>query len=132
MLRRRVAILLGQWVSIGISDANRPLVYEIFQHLFDPQDSTNDHVVLITAARHLKTVVDDFGFSPDAFIPYAPVMMDRILTLIQEVENTETKMVILGTIRTIAVRLEQHVLPYSDRIVSILPGLWEASGGMYY
>ena len=46
----------------------------------------------------------------------------------QEVENTETKLAILETIRTIAVRLENHISPFTDQIVSILPGLWEASG----
>jgi len=35
---------------------------------------------------------------------------------------------VLDTIRTIVVRLESHVSPFTDQIVSILPGLWEASG----
>jgi hypothetical protein len=50
------------------------------------------------------------------------------MSLIQEVENTETKMAILETIRVIAVRLEDQISPFADQIVSILPGLWEASG----
>ena len=32
VLRRRIAILLGQWITIKISEENRPIVYQIFQH----------------------------------------------------------------------------------------------------
>ncbi|RAL58186.1 hypothetical protein DID88_002321 [Monilinia fructigena] len=84
--------------------------------------------VRITAARQFKAIVDDFEFQVDSFLPYAPDILGRNMTLIQEVENTETKLVILETIRIIAVRLETHISPYADQIVSILPGLWEASG----
>jgi hypothetical protein len=128
VLRRRIAILLGQWITIKISEPNRPLVYQIFQHLLKAEDETNDHVVCITAARQFKAVVDDFSFNTAGFLPYAAEILGRIMTLIQEVENTETKLAILDTIRMIAIRLEYNISPYADQIVSILPGLWEASG----
>jgi hypothetical protein len=128
VLRRRIAILLGQWITVKISDANRPVVYQIFQHLLKSEDETNDHVVRITAARQFKAVVDDFSFDGEKFVPYAPDILSRTMALIQEVENTETKMAILETIRMIAVRLEKHISPFADQIVSILPGLWEGSG----
>lgn len=128
VLRRRIAILIGQWVTIKISEANRPLVYQIFQHLLKTEDETNDHVVRVTAARQLKLVVDDFLFQAEGFLPFAPDILGRMMALTQEVENTETKMAVLETIRIVAVRLEQHIVPFTDHIVSILPGLWEASG----
>ena len=128
VLRRRIAILIGQWVTIKISESNRRLVYQIFQHLLKSEDVTNDHVVRVTAARQFKAVVDDFSFVPDGFLPYAPDILRQTMALIQEVENTETKMAILDTVRVIAVRLEHHISPFADQIVSILPGLWEASG----
>jgi hypothetical protein len=37
-------------------------------------------------------------------------------------------MAVLETIRVISVRLEQHISPFADQIVSILPQLWEVSG----
>ncbi|CAG8952857.1 hypothetical protein HYFRA_00007571 [Hymenoscyphus fraxineus] len=128
VLRRRIAILIGQWVTIKISETNRPLIYQIFQHLLKKEDETNDYVVRVTAARQFKAVVDDFTFAADGFLPYAPDFLERMMALIQEVENTETKMAILETIRVIAVRLESKIAPFADQIVSILPGLWEASG----
>ncbi|KAG9233175.1 armadillo-type protein [Amylocarpus encephaloides] len=128
VLRRRIAILIGQWITIKISEENRPLVYQIFQHLLKKEDETNDYVVRVTAARQFKAVVDDFSFVAEGFLPYAPDFLGRLMALILEVENTETKMAILETIRVIAMRLEGHISPFADQIVSILPGLWEASG----
>lgn len=128
VLRRRIAILIGQWITIKVSEANRPLVYQIFQHMLKTEDETNDYVVRVTAARQFKTVVDDFTFNAEGFLPYAPDILGRIMALIQDVENTETKLAILETIRALAIRLEMHIVPFADQIVSILPGLWEASG----
>ncbi|KAI9744571.1 MAG: hypothetical protein M1818_002100 [Claussenomyces sp. TS43310] len=128
VLRRRIAILLGQWITVKIDVANRPLVYQIFQHLLNSQDEINDIVVRMTAARQFKAVVDDFGFEAEGFLPFATDILSRLMALIQEVDHTETKMAILDTIRTIAVRLEQHISPFADQIVSLLPRLWEASG----
>ncbi|KAN0093757.1 ARM repeat-containing protein [Hyaloscypha variabilis] len=127
VLRRRIAILLGQWITIKVSEENRPLVYQIFQHLLKREDETNDHVVRITAARQFKAVCDDFSFEPDGFLPYAQDILHKLLQLMEEV-STEIRMPILDTIRAIAVRLEHRISQFADEIVSILPSLWESSG----
>jgi hypothetical protein len=127
VLRRRIAILIGQWITIKISEENRPLVYQIFQHLLKREDETNDHVVRITAARQFKAVCDDFSFDPDGFLPYAQDILHKLLQLMEEV-NTEIRMPILDTIRAIAVRLENRISQFADEIVSVLPSLWEGSG----
>ena len=103
VLRRRIAILIGQWITIKISDANRPLVYQLFQHLLNKNDETNDHVVRVTAARYVndlevaiqgsyktltsirqfKIIADDFGFNPEEFLPYAQNMLNLMIELLQ-------------------------------------------------
>ncbi|KAL1303880.1 hypothetical protein AAFC00_000334 [Neodothiora populina] len=128
ILRRRIAILLGQWISIQVSNENRPLVYQIFQHLLDPSDACNDQVVRVTAGRQFKNIVDDWEFGPEAFLPYAETIMTRLMQLIQNVELTETKMALLNTISVMVERLEHHIAPYAERIITLLPPLWEQSG----
>jgi hypothetical protein len=128
ILRRRIAILVGEWIPVKISEGNRPLVYQIFQHLLNSQDTTNDRVVRLTASRQLKVAVDDFSFTSDSFLPYAPDILSRLMALIQEVEETEAKLPVLETIRSIVIRMEQNISPFADQLVSLLPGLWDASG----
>ena len=87
----------------------KPIVYQIFQHLLDNSDPMNDQVVRITAGRKFHAVADEWEFQADNFLPYAPVMLDRLMALVQEVELPETKMALLNTISLIVYRLEHHV-----------------------
>ncbi|KAK8215722.1 armadillo-type protein [Phyllosticta capitalensis] len=128
VLRRRIAILLGQWITIKVSDESKPLVYQIFQHLLNKNDPLNDHVVRVTAGRQLKNIADDWEFNIEAFLPYATDTLGHLMALIREVELTETKMALLNTISVIVERLEHHITPYANSIVSLLPPLWDQSG----
>lgn len=128
IIRRRIAIIISQWISIKIAKEKKPIVYQIFQHLLDPTDPLNDQVVRVTAGRKFKDVADEWEFHADNFLPYAPVMLERLMALVQEVELPETKMALLNTISIIVERLEHHITPYANSIVSLLPPLWEQSG----
>lgn len=148
ILRRRIAILLSQWVSVKISQGNRPTLYKITQHLLNKADPMNDIVVRLTAARSLKSSVDEWDFKIDDFLSFASDIFEKIMDLIEEVEETETRMSLVNVIAIIVERLEHHVscphyfryvvytniftiikvAPFADRIVQILPPLWEQTG----
>ncbi|KAE8354057.1 armadillo-type protein [Aspergillus coremiiformis] len=128
LLRRRIAILLGHWVPVKSGELNRDAIYQIFQYLLSKQDPLNDLVVRITAGRQLKHVIDPFEFSPTGFMPYAPSTLQDLMSLVQEVELSETKMGLLDTVRTAVIKMEDHISPFSDQILSLLPPLWESSG----
>ena len=106
ILRRRIAIVLGQWMPVK-EGLDRPLVYQIFQHLLDPDG--NDQVVRVTAGRQLRNVIDPFEFTADGFNPYANTTITRLMKLIEQVELPETKRALLGTLSVIISRMNQHV-----------------------
>ncbi|KAF2723521.1 ARM repeat-containing protein [Polychaeton citri CBS 116435] len=126
ILRRRAAILLGQWITINVTE--RQLVYQVFQHLLDASDSLNDEVVRVTAGRQLAKIADDWEFKAPDFLPFAETTLDRMMHLIEEVELSETKMALLNTISVIVERLDHHITPFAERIIGLLPPLWEQSG----
>ncbi|KAK4626424.1 Importin-11 [Fulvia fulva] len=128
ILRRRASILLAQWIPIKISDESKPLVYQIFQHLLNPDDQLNDQVVRVTAGRQFLNIANDWEFKPEQFLPYAQTVLTQLMQLIGEVELTDTKMALLNTISALVERLDSHITPFAERIVSLLPGLWEDSG----
>jgi hypothetical protein len=109
LLRRRIAILLGQWVPVKPKELDRAAVYQIFQLLLDKNDRVNDQVVRVTAGRQLKNVLDPFEFSSDVFLPYATPILQSLMYLIQEVTLSETKMALLETVRVVVVKLEDQV-----------------------
>jgi hypothetical protein len=129
ILRRRASILLGQWISVKIGDVSRPAVFQIFQHLLTKEGQPlNDQVVRVTAGRQLKNIADDWEFKAEHFLPYAEAILGSMMQLIDEVELTETKMALLNTISVIVERLEHHISPFAERIIGLLPPLWEQSG----
>lgn len=128
ILRRRIAILLGQWITIKVSDESRPLVYQIFDYLLNKEDPLNDHVVRVTAGRQFKNIADDWDFKVEGFMPHASNILNQLMALIGEVELSETKMALLNTISVVVERLEHHISPFANSIVSLLPPLWDQSG----
>ena len=86
----------------------------MYQHLLDKSDPLNDQVVRVTTGRKFKDVADEWEFHADNFLPYAPVTLDRLMALVQEVELPETKMALLNTISVIVERMEHHVCSQSD------------------
>ncbi|KAK0307935.1 hypothetical protein LTR01_005267 [Friedmanniomyces endolithicus] len=126
VLRRRAAILLGQWISVRVSE--RRLVYRIFEFLLGTGDPLNDQVVRVTAGRQLSGVVDDWGTKAEELEPCLGSILTSLMALIDEVELTETKMALLNTISVIVERMEHRISPFAEKIVGMLPQLWEASG----
>ena len=106
ILRRRIAILLGQWMPVK-EGLDRPLVYQIFQHLLDPDG--NDKVVRITAGRQFKNVVEPYEFDGEEFKPFAAIIITSIQRLIEEVEFTDTKLTLLSTLSSTILRMEHNV-----------------------
>lgn len=108
ILRRRIAIVLGQWLGVE-EGLDRPLVYQVFQFLLDKEDKLNDVVVRVTAGRQLKNVIDPFDFVPESFMPFLPTLLSRLMPLTEEVDLSETKLALLNTVSIIVVRMEHHV-----------------------
>ncbi|GAP84378.1 putative importin-beta domain-containing protein [Rosellinia necatrix] len=130
VLRRRIAILLSQWVPVEISRETRPLIYEIFRHFLKSDDPCNDIVVRITAARQFKAVVDDFGFDEVSFRSQAPDVLKELIHLIQFVEVDETKLAIIETLRSLISRMDTSVIEFSDLVMDALPGIWSSAGDL--
>jgi hypothetical protein len=128
ILRRRVAIMIGQWVPVKINVDTRPTIYQVFQHLLNREDPLNDLVVRLTAAHNLSKTIDEWDFRVNSFLPYVDDLFNKLMALIDEVDQTDTRMGLLSVIGMIVDRLEHRVSGYADRIVQILPGLWEQTG----
>ncbi|KAI1205398.1 ARM repeat-containing protein [Annulohypoxylon truncatum] len=129
ILRRRIAILLSQWVPVQSTAETRPLVYEIFRHFLNPNDQYNDIVVRITTARRFKVVCDDIGFDGKVFSPYASDVLVQLINLLGEVEVDEAKLAILESTRTVILRMETHVSHFGDMIMNAVPNIWQAPAG---
>lgn len=132
LLRRRIAILLASWITIRLSQANKAMVYEIYRYLTDPNDSLNDEVVCITAARNLQIVVDEYEFVTEAFLPFAADTLSNLVSLLKMAALDDTKEVLLVTIAATIARMDTAVVPLGDAIMTVLPQLWDSQDREVY
>ena len=132
ILRRRVAILLGSWAFYELSEERQRMEYSIYAHLLNKNDPANDEVVRLTAARNLKLTVDDYQFRAAGFEPYAATVFSALIDLLQAVENDETKLAVLDTMRTFIQRLETIAGQFSDGVMNALPGIWASESADVY
>ncbi|KAK6522888.1 hypothetical protein TWF281_002316 [Arthrobotrys megalospora] len=128
ILRHRIPILIGQWVFVNIDVQHRSTIFRITQHLLNKSDPLNDLCVRITAAKSLKASIDEWQFNIESFLPFVDDIFDKLMLLIDEVEETSTKMSLVDVIGLIAERMSHNIAPYAHRVVSILPPLWEQTG----
>ncbi|KAK6340144.1 hypothetical protein TWF730_001914 [Orbilia blumenaviensis] len=128
ILRHRIPILIGQWVFVNIDVQHRSTIFRITQHLLNKSDPLNDLCVRITAAKSLKCSIDEWQFDINSFLPFVDDVFDKLMLLIDEVEETATKMSLVDVIGLIAERMSHNITPYAHRVISILPPLWEATG----
>ena len=109
IIRRRIAILVGKWATFEDIKGCRPIFFQLFDFLLNPADSINDQVVQVSAGRQLKYAVDSYEFTPELFLPYIDTIMERLMSLIEEVEIPDTKVALLNTIDSIVNQMEHHV-----------------------
>lgn len=58
IIKRRIAWLIGQWISSGCSPANNARIWDVLIHLLQDRGSGTDAVVRLTAAVALRECVD--------------------------------------------------------------------------
>jgi hypothetical protein len=109
IIRRRIAILVGEWSPIEEWKECLPIYFQIFQFLLNRDDPLNDQVVRVAAGRQLNNAVNSYGATAEALKPYVNDIIKQLINLIEEVELTETKTMLLNTMSVIVERMEELV-----------------------
>ncbi|KAF9186760.1 hypothetical protein BGZ51_001785 [Haplosporangium sp. Z 767] len=124
LIRRRIAWMIGKWVSVNISKAARPTVYTILLHLLRPEEHL---AVRLAAAQSLKVSIDDWDFEPATFAPFLEQSVQSLRMVMGEVEEPDSRMRILSCMSMIVERMDEHIAPYAQQIIELLPPLWQAA-----
>ncbi|KAG9327329.1 hypothetical protein KVV02_007105 [Mortierella alpina] len=124
VIRRRIAWMIGKWVSVNISKDARPTVYTIMLHLLRPDEHL---AVRLAAAQNLKACIDDWDFEPATFAPYLEQSVQGLKSVMGQVEEPDSRMRILSCMSIIVERMDEHIAPYAQQIIELLPPLWQAA-----
>lgn len=88
VLKRRVAWLIGQWLTVRLNPEYRPELYNILIGLLNPEQ---DMAVRLAATSTLRCAIDDFDFSSEHFIEYLEPMAFSLYKLLVSVRECDTK-----------------------------------------
>lgn len=119
-LRRRMALLISEWVGTKCSESSRPKVYETILNLLTPLDPRNDAVVRLSAASALRYAVDEWHFKADDFLPYLDAVLigtqeengkGGIIGLMGYVQHIEARMKLIRVVDVIVERIDRKVTP---------------------
>jgi len=129
IIRRRIAWLISKWISVKASKEVRPKIYELLISLLVPEE---DLVVRLTAINAVHSCVDDWDFQLDDFLPYIDTIINLCLQLIYEVTEFDSKIKIVNCLSVIVERMGTKIVLYAEKIINVLPQLWDGSGEEQY
>lgn len=128
IIKRRIAWLIGKWISDMCSPANDPNVWEILIHLLRDRGLGTDSVVRLTAATALRECIDTVDFDIDVFVPYLPTAVIELVKLMGEADTIEVKQRLAKSLNVVIERAGPRIAPHAQMISEGIPQLWTAAG----
>lgn len=123
IIHRKVALILGQWVSEVRDDIKRPVYCALIRLLQD-----NDLSVRLAACRSLCLHIEDANFSERDFTDLIPICWDLCFKLVEEVQEFDSKVQVLNLISVLIGHVSK-VMPYANKLVQFFHKVWEESSG---
>ncbi|KAH9947240.1 ARM repeat-containing protein [Amylocystis lapponica] len=128
IIKRRIAWLIGRWVSDMCSHANNPKIWEVLVYLLQDRGPGSDAVVRLTAAIALRECVDSYHFDANVFAPFLPAAVNELVRLTAEADTLESKRRIAGSLNTVIEQAGTFIVPLIRNIAEPLPQLWTSAG----
>ncbi|PIN19861.1 Nuclear transport receptor KAP120 (importin beta superfamily) [Handroanthus impetiginosus] len=123
IIHRKVALILGQWVSEIKDDTRRPVYCALIKLLQE-----KDLCLRLAASRSLYFHIEDANFSEQDFSDLLPICWDSCFKLVEEVHEFDSKVQVLNTISSLIARITE-VIPYANKLVQFFQKAWEESSG---
>ncbi|KAL6574582.1 hypothetical protein OROMI_011867 [Orobanche minor] len=123
IIHRKVAFILGQWVSEIKDDTRRPVYCALINLLQE-----KDLCVRLAASRSLYFHIEDANFSEKDFSDLLPICWESCFKLVEEVQELDSKVQVLNTISGLVAHITE-VIPYANKLVQFFQKAWEESYG---
>eukprot|EP00850_Spirogloea_muscicola_P012417 SM000080S22932 [mRNA] locus=s80:226582:234777:+ [translate_table: standard] len=124
ILRRRVAWLLGQWVSKVKGDLRRPVYGALVGILGE-----GDLAVQLAACHSLRNLIDDVHFYEEEFSEFVEPSLHRLFRFMREATQFDSQLQIFNLVSLIIERLGDKIVPCAEHIMAFLPQVWQESEG---
>ncbi|KAG6830842.1 hypothetical protein H0H92_014494 [Tricholoma furcatifolium] len=107
LIKRRIAWLIGKWVSDASASPNNPKLWEVLVHLLKDRGPGTDYVVRLTAVGAIKECLDTVEFQTPAFAPYLPTVVTELIAMMGEADTFDSKRRIDHTLNVVIEQVGQ-------------------------
>ncbi|KAJ8753768.1 hypothetical protein K2173_000022 [Erythroxylum novogranatense] len=121
IIHRKVALILGQWVSEIKDEIKRPVYCGLISLLQD-----KDLSVRLAACRSLCLHIEDANFVEGQFSDLLPICWDSCFKLVDEVQEFDSKVQVLNLISVLIGHVGE-VIPFTNKLVQFFQKVWEES-----
>ncbi|KAJ3989631.1 armadillo-type protein [Lentinula detonsa] len=123
VLQRRIAWVLGKWMSESCCSPNIPTIWQILLHLLSTR-SQGSTIIRLTAAVALREGVDTLDFDCNKFAPFLPQAVTQLMSLIGEANTFDSKRKVDDALNVVIDRAGKQIIPLVPLITSPIPELW--------
>ncbi|CAL8468538.1 g8078 [Coccomyxa elongata] len=123
-LRRRAALLVGQWV-VKLPADTRPAAYRALLSLMADEDTA----LQLAAVSSLRALVEDWEFQEAPFLEFVAPALQLLAALLQESTELDTQLQVFHVFNMIIERLADGVRPFAEGILQLLPSVWQRAEG---
>ncbi|KAJ7180251.1 armadillo-type protein [Mycena crocata] len=124
IIKRRIAWLLGKWVSDSCTSPTNTLLWEVLLHLLTDRGTGSDSVVRLTAAIALRECIDTLEFDINVFAPFLARAVAELVKLLGEADTLEMKRRIDYTLNVVIEQSGERISDLVGIIIEPLPNLW--------
>lgn len=123
IFKRRILVLISQWVSVKCKDSSRPTVYAIV----GTQLQNTNTGLRLSAAICVHKIIDIWDWNIETFKPFSAHYIRSLIECLALAEEIEIKMRILAAIGIICERMGPYVGPELEVVLSRIPREWQES-----
>ncbi|KAG6833896.1 hypothetical protein H0H87_007907 [Tephrocybe sp. NHM501043] len=111
IIKRRIAWLIGKWVSDASVLPNNPKLWEVLVHLLKDRGPGTDYVVRLTTVVAIKECLDVLELNTAYFAPHLPTVVSELIRMMGEADTFESKRRIDHTLNVVIEQVGQLVSP---------------------
>ncbi|KAH7677914.1 Importin-beta N-terminal domain-containing protein [Dioscorea alata] len=124
IIHRKIAVILGQWVSEIKGDTGKLVYHSLIRLLQD-----NDIAVRLAACRSLCYLVQDSNFSEQDFFELLPTCWGLCFKLVENAQEFDSKVQVLNLISVLIEHVGDKIIPFASQLSEFFHKMWEESIG---
>ena len=124
ILRRRVFWFFTYWIDVGLPEEMLERLLKMIVFAFN---SEKDPVVSLTVVKTIHVLVDNLDIPQELIVQHTAVIVGCLHSMIQSLEQDDSKSKVLSTFSLVIDKTRFDLLPFLDRILSLLENLWTDS-----